>query len=57
MTDQAFKSRVTPPILHVKDMPTAFAYYRDKLGFVVDVYLGRSAVATSVSASAMPPSI
>jgi uncharacterized glyoxalase superfamily protein PhnB len=35
MVEAAFKLTNLAPVLHVKDMPTALAYYRDKLGFNV----------------------
>ena len=35
MTDPAFKVTGHATVLHVKDMPVALAYYRDKLGFTV----------------------
>lgn len=35
MTDQAFAITGHATVLHVTDMPTALAYYRDKLGFTV----------------------
>jgi len=35
MTDPAFQVTGQAAVLHVKDMPAALAYYRDKLGFTV----------------------
>jgi uncharacterized glyoxalase superfamily protein PhnB len=35
MTDPAFQITGHATVLHVKDMPAALAYYRDKLGFTV----------------------
>jgi hypothetical protein len=35
MTDPAFQVTRHATVLHVKDMPAALAYYRDKLGFAV----------------------
>ncbi len=35
MTDPAFAITGQAAVLHVKDIPTALAYYRDKLGFAV----------------------
>jgi uncharacterized glyoxalase superfamily protein PhnB len=35
MTDPAFQVTGHATVLHVKDMPAALAYYRDKLGFSV----------------------
>jgi catechol 2,3-dioxygenase-like lactoylglutathione lyase family enzyme len=35
MTDPAFQVTGHATVLHVKDMPAALAYYRDKLGFTV----------------------
>ena len=35
MTDQAFAITGHATVLYVKDMQTALAYYRDKLGFAV----------------------
>ena len=35
MTDPAFQVTGHATVLHVKDMPTALAYYRDRLGFAV----------------------
>ncbi len=35
MGDAAFQVTGHATVLHVKDMPTALAYYRDKLGFTV----------------------
>jgi len=34
-TDPGFKITGQATVLHVKDMPAALAYYRDKLGFAV----------------------
>jgi uncharacterized glyoxalase superfamily protein PhnB len=35
MAETAFKLTALAPVLHVKDMSAALAYYRDKLGFKV----------------------
>ena len=35
MTEGAFKVTGLAPVLHVKEMTAALAYYRDKLGFAV----------------------
>jgi uncharacterized glyoxalase superfamily protein PhnB len=35
MADQAFQVTGHATVVHVKDMPAALAYYRDKLGFTV----------------------
>ena len=35
MADAAFEVTGLAPVLHVRDMPAALAYYRDKLGFAV----------------------
>jgi uncharacterized glyoxalase superfamily protein PhnB len=35
MAEAAFKLTALAPVLHVKDMTAALAYYRDKLGFNV----------------------
>jgi uncharacterized glyoxalase superfamily protein PhnB len=35
MTDREFQVTGLAAVLHVKDMATALAYYRDKLGFAV----------------------
>jgi uncharacterized glyoxalase superfamily protein PhnB len=35
MAEAAFKLTALAPVLHVKDMTAALAYYRDKLGFKV----------------------
>jgi len=35
MAEAAFRLTALAPVLHVKDMPAALAYYRDKLGFNV----------------------
>ena len=47
MSETAFKSIV--PILFVRDVPTSAAFYRDKLGFLIDFLHGTPAFYGSVS--------